>query len=81
MSSLLAESLVNFVQIYSLLILVYCLLTWFRGAEWSEQIMSFLAPITEPYLGLFRSFIPPLGGLDLSPMFALIVLQLVTDIL
>jgi YggT family protein len=31
--------------------------------------------LTEPVLGLFRRYIPPLGGLDLSPFFVFIILR------
>jgi len=33
--------------------------------------------LTDPYLELFRRFIPPLGGFDFSSIFAIILLQLV----
>ncbi|WP_017305828.1 YggT family protein [Spirulina subsalsa] len=72
--SLLVQSLSNFLYIYSLLLLVRVLLSWFQTAAWAQQTMSFLSPITDPYLNIFRSFIPPLGGLDLSPMLAFLVL-------
>lgn len=79
--NLLVTSLYNFINIYSLLLLVRVLLTWFQTAEWAQQVMGFLSPITDPYLNLFRSFIPPLGGIDFSPMLALIVLSWVGPIL
>jgi YggT family protein len=34
-----------------------------------------LSQITDPYLNLFRSIIPPLGGMDFSPMIAILLLQ------
>ena len=40
-------------------------------------VFSFLYTITEPVLGPLRRVIPPLGGFDLSPIVALIGLQLV----
>ena len=43
--------------------------------------MSFLAPITDPYLNIFRSIIPPLGGLDLSPIIAIFALQILSSLL
>lgn len=79
--NLLVTSLSNFLSIYSLLLLVRVLLTWFQTATWAQQTMAFLSPITDPYLNLFRSFIPPLGGIDLSPMLAFLVLGWVGPIL
>ncbi|MBE9126525.1 MULTISPECIES: YggT family protein [unclassified Coleofasciculus] len=76
-TELLTNSLANFINIYLLLIFVRILLTWFPTIEWMNQVSAFLSPITDPYLNVFRSFIPPIGGLDLSPILAIIVLQIV----
>jgi YggT family protein len=76
-TELLTQSLASFLQIYLMLIFVRILLTWFPTVEWMNQVASFLSPITDPYLNVFRSFIPPIGGLDLSPILAIIVLQAV----
>jgi YggT family protein len=45
-----------------------------------NQIASTLSPITDPYLNLFRSIIPPLGGLDISPILAIFVLQILAGL-
>ena len=36
--------------------------------------------LTDPYLNIFRSVIPPLGGIDLSPIVAIFLLQIVADV-
>lgn len=77
---LLTASLAQFLNIYMILLFVRILLSWFQTVDWMNQVASFLSPITDPYLNVFRSFIPPLGGLDLSPMLAIIVLQLVAGL-
>jgi YggT family protein len=75
--SLLADAVMSvelfievFVSVYGLLILVYIILSFIRlpYSIWSARIQEFLRDVCEPYLGIFRRFIPPLGGLDLSPM-------------
>lgn len=76
-TELLTQSLASFLQIYLILIFIRILLTWFPTIEWMNQVAAFLSPITDPYLNVFRSFIPPIGGLDLSPILAIIVLQAV----
>jgi YggT family protein len=63
---------------YLAIIVVRLLLTWFPNIDWMQQIVGFLSPITDPYLNLFR-FIPPVGGLDLSPMLAILALQFAMD--
>ncbi|GAC1460629.1 MAG: YggT family protein [Chamaesiphon sp.] len=79
-AALLTQSLYYFLQIYILLLIVRILLTWFPTVNWMNQLASALSPITDPYLDLFRSIIPPLGGLDLSPMLAILVLQLLAGL-
>jgi YggT family protein len=50
-------------------------MSWFPGARQSA-FGEMLGRICEPYLDVFRRFIPPLGMIDLSPLIALIVLNL-----
>jgi YggT family protein len=47
----------------------------------SDAILGFLRDVSEPYLRVFRKFIPPLGAIDLSPMLAIIVLYFVRTLL
>ena len=75
--NLIVTSLVSFLNIYWVLLIVRILLSWFQTAEWAGQIIGYLSPITEPYLNIFRSIIPPLGGIDLSAIVALILLQFI----
>ncbi len=80
-SYLLITTVVNFINLYLILIIVRILLSWFQTVDWAYRIISFLAPITDPYLNLFRSFIPPLGGIDFSPILAILVLNLIPPLL
>jgi len=80
-SYLIVNTVVNFIQLYLVLIFVRILLSWFQTAEWAQRVISFLAPITDPYLNIFRSIIPPLGGIDFSAIIAIVVLQLVPQLL
>jgi YggT family protein len=71
-----------FVSVYGLLILVYIILSWIQlpYSTWSARIQQFLRDVCEPYLGIFRRFIPPLGPLDLSPMIGLLFLVIVEQV-
>jgi YggT family protein len=80
-TELIAQSLNNFIQIYLILIFVRILLGWFQTADWANTAIGFLSPITDPYLNIFRSFIPPLGMIDISPILAILVLQLLGNVL
>ncbi|MCD8200272.1 MAG: YggT family protein [Coriobacteriaceae bacterium] len=65
-----------------MLILIYVLMSWIpdpRGIILS--IYRALGTLCEPYLGLFRRIIPPLGMIDFSPIVAIIVLQLIVRLL
>ena len=68
-----------FLFVYILLILIYVLLSWFRLPYnlWLNRIQRFLYDVCEPYVGLFRRVLPPLGFIDLSPMIAIFVLILI----
>ncbi len=71
------------VDIYTLLLFVYVLLTWIpnKGGIIGD-IDNALAKICDPYLDLFRKMIPPIGGtLDITPIIAIIVLQLIVRLL
>ena len=67
------------VDIYTWIILAYCIMTWFPVATGViADIRDALSKIVDPFLGIFRKFIPPIGGMiDISPIVALIVLQFV----
>lgn len=70
--------LINLVlRIYLFVILVYVILSWISPGTYNPAI-SLLAAIAEPVLQPIRRLIPPIGGLDLSPLFALIGIQAIT---
>jgi YggT family protein len=73
--------------VYIILILVYILanLLFSFGlrppySRWTDAVMGFLRDVCEPYLGIFRRFIKPIGMFDFSPMIALILLFFVRQI-
>jgi len=71
-----------FTFVYTLAIFAYILTSWLRlpYSPTLNRIQRFLYDVCEPYLRLFRRFLPSFGGLDLSPMVALVVLWLVSSI-
>jgi YggT family protein len=79
--SLLITTLSTFIQIYSTLLIIRVLLTWFPSINWYNQPFAALSQITDPYLNLFRSIIPPLGGIDFSPILAFLLLNLLSSLL
>ncbi|GMI89369.1 hypothetical protein like AT5G21920 [Hibiscus trionum] len=73
-----ANGILNFLNIYNTLLIVRLVLTWFPNSP--PAIVSPLSTICDPYLNIFRGIIPPLGGtLDLSPILAFLVLNAFTS--
>lgn len=79
-----ADFLAALLIVYIIIIFAYIitsLIFSFGGrvpySRWSSAILGFLRDVTEPYLGLFRRFIPPIGPVDVSPIVAILVLQIV----
>jgi YggT family protein len=68
-------------QFYGWLIIAYVLLSWFPNADALSDIRRALATIVEPYLGIFRRFIPPVGALDISAIVAILVLEAIRVLL
>ena len=62
--------------LYSLAIIARTLLPWFR-VSYYHPVMRFLIQITEPILAPLRRRIRPTGGIDFTPMAALLVLWIV----
>ena len=68
-------------EFYQILIIVYVLMSWFRPSGVLFDIYRTLGTIVEPWLGIFRKIVPTIGMLDISPIVALIALQLLGSLL
>jgi YggT family protein len=68
------ELLHTVLQFYTVAILLYALLSWVAPGTYSPA-NQILTRLCEPLLAPIRRVLPPLGGLDLSALFALIALQ------
>jgi YggT family protein len=72
------------IYVYVLVILVYIVVNLLFAAgirppysRTTDRLLGFLRDVVEPYLRIFRRFAPRLGGLDFSPMLAIITLYIV----
>ena len=79
--SFLLGVLAQTLSIYTVVLIVRVLLSWFPNLDWGNPVLSAVSSITDPYLNVFRGLIPPLGGLDLSAIIAFIALNLVQQLL
>lgn len=78
--TLLFSSFIGFLQIYLILLLVRVSLTWFPNVNWYGQPFYSLSKLTDPYLKMFRGIVPPLVGIDISPILGFILLQCIIQI-
>ena len=70
-----AAGMAKWLDIYSGVLLVRVLLSWFPNIPWDKQPLSAIRDLCDPYLNLFRNIIPPvMNTLDISPLFAFSVL-------
>ena len=74
--------------VYILIIFIHLLLQLMFGmglrlpySRWSDAILGWLREVSEPYLRLFRRFIPSAGMFDFSPVVAIIVLYILRALL
>lgn len=69
--------IVSLADVYSMILFVYVLMSWIpQKTGIIGDIDMILGKLCDPYLDIFRRFIPPIGGMvDVSPIVALLVLQ------
>ena len=66
---------------YYLLIILRIFLSWIPSIDWFSQPFAAMRAVTDPFLNIFRRFIPPIGMLDISPILAIILLQLLQGLI
>jgi YggT family protein len=70
----------NLIDLYSLVVLVAVILSWVP-LDRRNPLVTITHALTEPLLAPIRGILPPMGGLDLSPMVLLFALQLLKGLL
>ena len=78
MGILLFNVVQNVFNLYSMLLVIYALLSWLPGA-YESQLGKIVIKLTRPYLDFFDRYIPPIGGISINVMIAIIVLQLIRN--
>ena len=66
---------------YYLIIIIRIFLSWLPNTDWNQQPFKWIRSITDPLLNIFRGIIPPIGMLDISPVIAIILLQILQGII
>ncbi|QNK87026.1 YggT family protein [Sporosarcina sp. resist] len=75
---LIYQGITGAISIYSILLIIYILMSWIPASR-ETKFGIILGKITEPYLGFFRKFIPPLGMIDISPIVGIFALRFISD--
>ena len=68
------------IQLFIFLIIARAIGSFFVR-DWSSGLPRFLYDVTEPVLAPVRRILPPLGGLDFSPLVVIILLQVINGYL
>lgn len=78
-----ADYVATVIFVYTVLIIANVLLSWirqFRPLPYNttlRAVLGFVDETTEPYLNVFRSFVPRIGPLDISPVVGILALSIV----
>jgi YggT family protein len=79
-----ANYLSTVIYVYTLIIIVYIVVNLLFAAgmrppysRTTDRVLGFLRDVCEPFLRIFRRFSPRLGGMDFSPLLAIITLYIV----
>jgi len=81
------SSLQNFVHVfilvYTLIIFAYIITSWLRlpYSPWLNKFQRFLYDVCDPYLRIFRRFLPSFGGFDFSPIIAILALAVIDRVI
>lgn len=68
-------------QVYQLILLARVLMTWIPNLDHNNPIARFLYQATEPVLAPIRSALPPMGGIDLSPLVVFLGISILMRVL
>ncbi|RKD23975.1 hypothetical protein BEP19_06030 [Ammoniphilus oxalaticus] len=79
-SALILQGAVKLIELYYYALIARILLSWLPQLQ-GNRFAEFLFRITEPYLSIFRRFIPPLGMIDISPIVAFIAYRFLSGFL
>jgi YggT family protein len=82
-----ADFLSTLIYVYTLLIIVFIVIQLLFAvglrppySRTTNAVLGFLRDVCEPFLRIFRRVIPSLGGIDFSPILAILSLQIVNSI-
>jgi len=82
-----ADFLTTLIYVYTLLIILHIVIQLLFSAglrppytRATSSVIGFLRDVCEPFLRLFRRVLPSFGGLDFSPILAIITLEIINSV-
>ncbi|MBT2581865.1 YggT family protein [Planococcus sp. ISL-109] len=75
---LLVNLLLGAINIYFYILIVSVFMSWVPSIK-ESAFGQMISRITDPYLDIFRRFIPPIGMIDISPIVAIFTLSLASQ--
>jgi YggT family protein len=83
-----AEYLSTLIYVYTLLIILYIVIQLLFSvglrppySRATDIVLGFLRDVCEPFLRVFRRLIPPFGGIDFSPILAIVTLEILNSLI
>jgi YggT family protein len=83
-----ADYLSTLIYVYTLLIILYIVIQLLFSvglrppySRATDIVLGFLRDVCEPFLRIFRRLLPSFGGIDLSPILAIITLELINGVI
>jgi YggT family protein len=83
-----ADYLSTLIYVYTLLIILYIVIQLLLSiglrppySRTTDIVIGFLRDICEPFLRIFRRLLPGFGGIDFSPILAIITLELLNGVI
>lgn len=68
-------------QVLALLIIVRAILTWVPSVNYGHPVIRAIVRVTDPVMLPIRRLIPPLGGIDVTPIAALLLIEIARNLL
>lgn len=81
LSETLLHVLASMLRLYSLMLVVYVLLSWVIHEQHYPPAVRWLQSMVEPVLSRIRKFIPPIVGIDFSVVAALMIIEIIRSII
>ena len=71
------QMLATLLRLYSLMLVVYALISWIMHEHHYPPAVRWLQSVVEPILNPIRKFLPPIGGIDFSVIAALLIIEMI----